>query len=221
MTSGKASKMNFGILSARFIAATRAMFAVGAILILMQPATAAGDAEAGAQKAGTCAACHGMDGNSVNPQWPSLAGQNANYLVNTLQAFKDGTRSDMLMSAQAAALSEQDMADLAAHFEAQVPTRRTANPDLARLGEKVYRGGNKETSVSACIACHGPTGQGNGPAAYPAISGQHAAYTAKQLNDYKSGARTSDGDARIMRNITERLSEDEIKAVSAYMQGLH
>jgi len=125
------------------------------------------------------------------------------------------------MSAQAAVLTEQDIADLAAHFATQKPTQRTADPSLVVAGELLYRGGNKDAKISACIACHGPTGQGNGPAAFPAVAGQHAAYTAKQLADYQSGARTSDGDARIMRSITARLSKDEINAVAAYMQGLN
>jgi cytochrome c553 len=190
-------------------------------MTLLSSQTLAGDADAGAARAATCAACHGQDGNSVNPQWPSIAGQNESYLVATLQAFKDGTRSDMLMGAQAAALSEQEMADLAAYFAAQTPAKRTADSALAEAGGRLYRGGNKETAISACIACHGPTGQGNAPAGYPAVAGQHAAYTAKQLNDYKNGARTSDSNAQIMRNITEHLTANEIAAVAAYMQGLH
>jgi cytochrome c553 len=206
-------------------AVLQALSVLGVLAFLASPTMAddsiVGDATAGADKAGTCAACHGQDGNSVNPQWPSLAGQNASYLVATLQAFKDGTRSDVLMGAQAGALNEQDMADLAAHFAAQTPARRTADPVLAEAGTRLYRGGDIETEVSACIACHGPTGRGNAPAAYPALAGQHAAYTAKQLNDYKSGKRTSDGDSQIMRNITARLSQDEIAAVAAYMQGLY
>jgi cytochrome c553 len=196
-------------------------FSALALLAASGIAEAAGDPDAGATKAATCAACHGMDGNSVNPEWPSLAGQNAAYIAKTLQAFKDGKRSNVLMSAQAAGLSEQDMADLAAYYSAQSPTRRTADPALAEVGERLYRGGNKETQVSACIACHGPAGQGVSPAAYPALAGQHAAYTAKQLGDYQSGARASDGDARIMRSITARLTQDEIKAVAAYLQGLY
>jgi len=180
-----------------------------------------GDAETGAAKAGTCGACHGVDGNSVNPQWPSLAGQNASYIAATLQAFKDGKRADVLMSAQAAALSEQDIADLAAYFAAQNPARRTADPKFAEAGARLYRGGNIEEEISACMACHGPTGRGNAPAAYPALAGQHAAYTVKQLNDYKSGTRKSDGDSQIMRNITARLNQKEIEAVAAYIQGLY
>lgn len=210
-----------GLRSARSMAAVSAIFIFGLFALAGNTAQAAGDAAAGASKAGTCAACHGMDGNSVNPLWPSLAGQNEAYLVNTLNAFKNGTRTDLLMSAQAAVLTEQDIADLAAHFAAQTPTQRTADPSLAGAGEQLYRGGNKEARISACIACHGPTGQGNAPAAYPAVAGQHAVYTAKQLTDYQSGARTSDGDTKIMRSVTARLSKDEINAVAAYMQGLN
>jgi len=205
----------------------RSLAAVGAILVISllaagaKPAHAAGDAAAGATKSVTCAACHGMDGNSVNPEWPSIAGQNEAYIVKTLNSFRNGTRTNLLMSAQAAAISEQDIADLAAYFAAQKPARRTADPNLAEAGELLYRGGSQEAQISACIACHGPTGRGNGPAAYPAVAGQYAVYTAKQLTDYQNGTRTSDGDAQIMRNITARLSKDEINAVAAYMQGLN
>lgn len=183
-------------------------------------AMAEGDAEAGKQKAATCAACHGMDGNSVNPQWPSLAGQHASYIADTLADFKSGKRSDVLMNAQAMILQDEDVADVAAFFEAQSATQRTADPALAEAGERVYRGGDAESGVSACIACHGPSGRGNAPAGYPSLTGQHAAYTAKQLNDYKSGARTSDGGQQIMRNISAALTQEQIDAVAAYIQGL-
>lgn len=210
-----------GLRLARSIATVGAFFVCGLLTTVGNLAIAGGDAAAGAQKAATCAACHGIDGNSVNPQWPSLAGQNETYIVNTLNAFKNGTRTDLIMGAQAAALTDQDIADLAAYFASKTPTQRTADPKLAEAGERLYRGGSQEAQISACIACHGPAGRGNGPAGYPAVAGQHAAYTAKQLSDYQSGARTSDGDAQIMRNITTRLSKDEISAVAAYMQGLN
>ena len=184
------------------------------------PAMAEGDVAAGQQNAATCVACHGMDGNSVNPQWPSLAGQHASYLADTLAAFKSGKRSDVLMNAQAMMLEDGNVADVAAYFAAQTPTQRTADPALADDGERLYRGGDSENGVSACIACHGPSGRGNAPAGYPSLTGQHAFYTAKQLNDYKSGARTSDGDQQIMRNISAALSQDQIDAVAAYIQGL-
>lgn len=196
---------------------------VGALLaltLLTQQAYASGDAEAGKTKSATCAACHGADGNSVNPQWPSIAGQNASYVVATLQAFKDGTRSDPLMTAQAMMLSDEDMADLAAYFQSQKPTGRTANPELAKAGERLYRGGSAESNLTACIGCHGPAGRGNLPAGYPALAAQHATYTAKQLADYQSGARKSDGDAKIMREVAARLTQDEINALAAYIQGL-
>jgi cytochrome c553 len=194
------------------------------LLVIAGPALAGdniiGDAEAGAKKAATCAACHGADGNSINPQWPNIAGQHERYLTNTLIAFKNGARKDVLMGAQAMALSDQDIADLAAYYAGQTATLRTANPQLAKAGERLYRGGDKEGSISACIACHGPAGRGNAPAGYPSVKGQHATYTAKQLSDYKSGNRVSDGDLQIMRNIVARLNQEQIDAVAAYIQGL-
>lgn len=196
------------------------LLAATALLALVPQAIAEGDATAGQQKVATCAACHGMDGNSVNPQWPSLAGQHASYIIETLAAFKSGKRSDVLMNAQAMILADADVADVAAYYAAQAPTQRTADPTLAKSGERIYRGGDTDNNVSACIACHGPSGRGNAPAGYPSLTGQHSVYTAKQLNDYKSGARTSDGDQQIMRDISANLSAEQIEAVSAYIQGL-
>jgi cytochrome c553 len=175
--------------------------------------------DAGQTKSGVCAACHGPDGNSLNPEWPSLAGQNANYIVRQLKAFKRGERSNVLMTSQAVALSDQDMVDLAAYFASRLQQPRTADPDLVAAGERLYRGGHKETGIGACIACHGPTGAGNGPAAYPAIAGQHSPYVAAQLRAYRAGQRSSDIN-QIMRNNTARLTDAEIDAVSSYIQGL-
>jgi cytochrome c553 len=182
-------------------------------------AQAAGSAEAGAAKALVCTACHGPSGNSLNPMWPSLAGQHATYLVETLEAFKSGERTDPIMSAQAMALSEQDMADLGAYFATQEVAAKTADPNLATGGERLFRGGNKDTGISACIACHGPEGRGNGPAGYPALAGQHAMYTAKQLRAYRSGERGSDLN-QMMRNTTARLTDAEIEALASFIQGL-
>lgn len=186
----------------------------------MGNAHATGDAAAGKSKSASCAACHGADGNSVNPAWPSIAGQHPVYIENALRAFKDGTRSDVLMTAQTMGLSDDDMADLAAYFASQTAIKRTADPALAKTGERLYRGGNTDSNLTACIGCHGPTGRGNAPAGYPSLTGQHAAYSAKQLDDYQSGARKSDGDTQIMRNIAARLTQDEINALAAYIQGL-
>jgi len=180
-----------------------------------------GSAENGKTKAVTCAACHGADGISVNPLWPNLAGQGAPYLVAQLKAFKEGLRENPLMTSQAMMLSEQDMADLAVYFEGlPAPVQAVADPKLVGKGEALYRGGDVTNQVAACIACHGPTGTGNPAAAYPALKGQHAAYTAKQLRDYASGDRVSDGKTRIMREIAGKLSADEIDALASYVQGL-
>jgi cytochrome c553 len=180
---------------------------------------AAGSVEAGQAKAVVCVACHGPDGNSLNPEWPSLAGQNEAYLLRALQAFQKGERSNPLMSAQAAALGDQDIADLAAYFASKPRAPKTADPQFAAEGERLYRGGNKNSGVSACIACHGPNGTGNAPAAYPAIAGQQAAYTANQLKAYRAGQRSSDVN-QMMRNTTARLTDAEIETVAAYVQGL-
>ncbi|HUO81740.1 MAG TPA: c-type cytochrome [Gammaproteobacteria bacterium] len=178
-----------------------------------------GSAEAGREKSTTCAACHGADGNSFNPDWPSLAGQHARYLIRQLEAYQSGTRQDLLMTPQAQNLSETDIRDLAAFYSRQTLQPRTADPTLARLGENIYRGGNPESGVSACIACHGPTGSGNPAAAYAMVRGQHAPYIAKTLTAYANGERRSDPN-QIMRNIAVLLEDDELEAVASYMQGL-
>ena len=180
-----------------------------------------GSVEDGKAKALTCTACHGPEGNSVNPLWPNIAGQNAPYLQAQLKAFKAGERQDPLMTSQAMLLSDEDMADLAVYFEGlPMAAQAVKDPSSVALGESLYRGGNLETGVAACIACHGPSGDGNPAAKYPALRGQHADYTAKQLRDYASSARTSDGKTRVMRDIAARLSDDEIAAISSYVQGL-
>ena len=125
------------------------------------------------------------------------------------------------MSSQAMMLSDEDMANLAVYFESlPAAAQAIADADLLSRGEALYRGGNKANEASACLACHGPTGRGNPAAKYPALQGQHATYTAKQLNDYASGARTSDGKTRMMRDIAAKLDKDDIAALSSYIQGL-
>ncbi len=194
--------------------------AVLAASLLLTPAQAAGSAEAGQARSVVCAACHGADGNSFNPEWPSLAGQNENYLLKSLQSFKDGSRQNVLMNAQAAGLSEQDMLDLAAWFSAQKLAGKTADPALVSSGERLFRGGNKTSGIPACDACHGPSGQGNSPAGWPAIAGQHATYSANQLIAYRSKQRTTDGDTQMMRIVASALTDEEIQAVTSYVQGL-
>ncbi len=180
-----------------------------------------GSAENGEAKSLPCTACHGPAGNSSNALWPNIAGQNASYILDQLKAFKDGNRQDPLMSGQAMMLSDEDMADLAVYYEGlQAAAQSVKDPASVNRGEALYRGGDSDSGVAACIACHGPTGNGNPAAKYPALRGQHADYTAKQLRDYKSGVRVSDGSTRMMRDIAERLSEEDIAALSSYVQGL-
>jgi len=180
-----------------------------------------GSAEAGQARSATCAACHGPDGNSVNPTWPSIAGQNAPYILKQLQAFKSGSRTDPLMTAQALPLSEQEMRDLAVYYAGQVAApKAVAAPETVNKGEALYQGGDAENRAAACLACHGPTGRGNPAAAYPMLKGQHATYTATQLRNYANGQRKSDGPTRVMRDIAARLEEDDILAVASYIQGL-
>ena len=181
-----------------------------------------GEADAGKAKSITCAACHGAEGNSANPLWPNLAGQHAKYIVNQLGAFKEGKRVNALMSSQAMLLSADDMANLAVYYEGlERATQTVADPDLVDKGEALYRAGNAETGVAACIACHGPKGVGNAAAQYPSLSGQHAAYTEKTLKDYRSGERKSVAGNNAMNEIAAKLTDDEIKALASYVQGLH
>lgn len=182
--------------------------------------SAAGNAAAGKTKAAVCAACHGADGNSVNPQFPKLAGQNANYLVEQLQDFKSGKRRNAIMSGMAASLSVQDMQDIAAWFSSQTVRPGEANPSLVTIGQQVYRGGDRESGVPACLACHGPDGAGNPPMKIPQLAGQHAAYVVAQLKAYASGQRTTDPH-KMMETIASRLSDAQMQAVASYIEGLH
>ncbi len=181
---------------------------------------AAGDAAAGKAASATCAGCHGADGNSVNPEWPKLAGQGAPYLVKELHNFKNGKRKNATMAPMAMGLSDLDMENLAAYFSSQTMSQGAASKDLVELGQKIYRGGNPATGVAACIGCHGPTGDGNPAAKFPRLAGQHAKYVENQLHAFKSGERSNDA-GKMMRNIATKLSEKEIQAVASYVEGLH
>lgn len=183
-------------------------------------AAADGDAAAGKTKSATCAGCHGQDGNSANPEWPKLAGQHPQYVVKQLTEFKEGARSNAMMAPMAANLSDQDRADLAAFYSSQAVQMGAADEALKNLGEKIYRGGNQTTNVAACIGCHGATGAGNPAAKFPSLSGQHAKYVENQLFAFKKGERTNDA-GKMMRNVAARMSDEEIRAVASYVQGLH
>ncbi|KTD32600.1 cytochrome c4 [Legionella israelensis] len=182
---------------------------------------ATGNIEAGQQKATICVACHGPKGISVNPAWPNLAGQHADYMVKQLKAYKEGKkRSDPNMDSIAANLSEQDMEDLAAFYSVQ-PLAKAATPEkFVSRGEQLYRGGDFKNHITACIACHGPRGLGNGQANFPLLSGQHALYTQTQLEAFKDKKRTNDLND-IMQDISARMSQEDMQAVAYYIQGLH
>ncbi len=183
------------------------------------PACAAGSVEAGATKAVVCQACHGANGNSVNPEWPSLAGLGADYIAAQLQNFKEGKRNNAIMMPNAMALSPQDMADLGAYFDSLPNTGLEADPSYYQAGEKLYRGGSQARGIPACMACHGPTGRGNESAKFPALRGQHSVYVIKQLTDYASGARGT-GPNGIMQTIAKRLSPDDMRDIASYVQGI-
>ncbi len=193
-------------------------------------AHAAGDAAAGQGKAAVCGACHGADGNSPAPNFPKLAGQGERYLLKQLKDIKAGTsptaepgtgRKVLEMTGLLEGFNDQDLADIAAYFSSQKIVIGAADPALVKQGEALFRGGKVADGMPACTGCHSPDGSGNFAAGFPHLGGQHAAYVAKQLTDFREGNRTNDGDTMIMRGIAAKLSNKDIEAVSSYIQGLH
>lgn len=191
-------------------------FAVAQALAEQAPASIQGDASAGKTKSEACGGCHGADGNPAAPVFPKLAGQHPAYLSKQLREFRSQKRVDQaVMNAMAESLSDADIADISAWFASH-----KVKPEAAEkndLGEKVFRSGISAKAVPACMACHGPKGEGNPSSVYPAIGGQYSSYIGKTLHDYKSGERTH----AIMQDIANRLSDDEINAVSDYVSGVH
>jgi cytochrome c553 len=182
-------------------------------------AYAAGDAAAGKEKTAMCSGCHGADGNSVVGSFPKLAGQGERYLIKQMNNVKSGERVIPEMMGILDNSSEQDIADMAAYYASQAITIGAANPDLVEVGEMLYRAGNAAKGIAACAACHSPTGVGNAQAGFPALGGQHADYTIKQLKAFRGGMRAND-DAMVMRQVAALLSDKEIEAVASYIQGL-
>jgi len=170
-----------------------------------------------------CAACHGADGNSMVPNWPKLAGQHAAYLERQIGLIKGGQRPVPEMAAFVASLSDQDIADISAYYASQTIKPGVTDESLKAMGEQIYRSGNSSTDIPACMACHGPAGEGNPLSGYPAVAGQHATYSAKMLTGFRAGTHWGEDDAasQVMVGVTLRLTDAEIAAVSSYMQGLH
>ncbi|WP_043319816.1 cytochrome c [Microbulbifer sp. HZ11] len=208
----------------------KAALALG-MVAFAQVGHAAGDASAGQAKAAACVACHGVDGNSPAPTFPKIAGLGEKYLLKQMHDIKDGARKVPEMTGMLDNLNDQDMADVAAYFAAQniqisgsdqftVMLNNGDTVNALELGRKIFRAGNADTGVAACMGCHSPTGQGNAPAGYPRLSGQYAEYVEKQLKAFREGTRANDGDARTMRTVARQLSDAEIKAVANYVAGL-
>jgi cytochrome c553 len=188
---------------------------------LASVAQAAGNAADGEKiVTGVCAACHGIDGNSVISTNPKLAQQHPEYIAKQLANFKSGERKNAVMSGMAASLSQEDMANVAAYFGSQKAKVGSAKTNAAgSLGEKIYRGGIASVGVPACASCHGATGAGI-PVQFPRLSGQHADYVVTQLKAFYSGERANDN-AKVMRMIAAKMSDADMAAVADYIQGLH
>jgi len=212
-------------------------FACCALLLLAAPVSwSKGSAEAGAAVAGTCMACHGPNGNSANPEWPRLAGQNALYVERQLHMFHDGHRtgkpgdsSAAMMPPMAATLTDADIENVAAYYAEQTPSGLEADPSYWKAGEKLYRSGDGARAIPACAACHGPTGRGNPAAGYPALRAQQSVYVIKQLSAYAVDARYSKnekgvsagGDTdTIMHTIASRLTDEDMRNLASYVQGM-
>jgi cytochrome c553 len=186
-----------------------------------------GSAQAGAAKAPVCFACHGPNGNSQNPAFPRLAGQNAVYIAEQLRLFHAGVRKNPVMQPMAAPLSDQDIDNLAVYFASQTPTGLEADPAYWKAGRAVYLDGDAKHGVPACVACHGPLGRGNPAAGYPALAAQQSVYVVTQLQAYANGTRYSGTDpasatpnSAIMFDVARHLTPAEMRDVASYVQGL-
>lgn len=205
-----------------------ALAALLALVVTAPAAHAKGNAEAGATKAAVCTACHGPNGNSANPEWPVLAGQSATYISEQLKLFRAGHRNNAIMYPLAVALSDEDIDDLATYFSRQTPAGGEADPATWQAGAALYRAGDRKRNIPSCTSCHGPVGLGNPGSGYPALRGQHATYTMKQLGDYaaearyvdQTGAKTKSKNGHMMTTIAKRLSADDVKNLASYIQGL-
>jgi cytochrome c553 len=181
-----------------------------------------GDATAGQGKAAACGACHGLDGNSTDPQYPRLAGQSEQYIAAQLVDFKSGKRSNPIMAGFAASLSEQDMHDVGAYFATKASLPGVADQAYVDQGQTLYRQGDVDRGIPACMACHGPDGGGNPGARYPQLTSQHAKYVESRLKAWhEGGTPNDDAHTKIMVTIAQKLDDKDIAAVASYIEGLH
>ncbi|VAW70540.1 Cytochrome c4 [hydrothermal vent metagenome] len=199
--------MNFRSLIAIFTLASGFSTAASAVDL------AAGEATAGA----ICAGCHMPDGNSTVDMFPKLAGQHAQYLTKQLNDYKNGKRTDATMNGMAAALvTADDIANVSAFYASKKATVANADANKVALGKAIYRGGDTSSALPACMGCHGSEAAGNPAAKFPALAGQHAAYTIKQLNSFRKGERTNDSN-NMMQEVVSKMSAAEIDAVANYI----
>lgn len=203
---------------------TKRLFVLFGLMICAGAVTAQplgdGDVEAGKTRAAACAACHGPQGNMESAQFPKLAGQGAPYIHEQLKLFKSGERDNAIMAGQAAGLSDEDMANIAAFYASQQTRPGAADVAVAPAGAVIYHGGNAEDGIPACSGCHGPSGLGNAAAKYPRLSGQSPQYIATQLKAYRDGSRSGYRNAKIMAGVAEELSDDDIQSLASYVAGL-
>ncbi len=168
-----------------------------------------------------CSLCHGIDGNSTNPIFPKLAGQQSTYLVRQLKEFRDHHRSDpdgyKYMWGIARYLTNQQITELATYFSQQknIPAPK-GNAGLEAQGKLIFTEGIPANNTPACATCHGPYGSGNG--IFPRIAGQHMKYIEKQLSIFKDTDDRPDG--TVMKVITHHITPVEARAVATYLSSL-
>ena len=185
-----------------------------------------GDASVGAQLVDSCAACHGIDGNSISTDWPKLSGQNQRYLYEQLKYFRDGSRMNALMMSVTPylqTLTDEDLKDIAAFYSKYNSTVGQAKNDkeMLELGTQLYRFGNIKKQIPACTSCHAVYGQGNSLAGYPAVAGQQIGYLTSTLKAYRSKERNAGESSLVMQSIASNLTDNEIDALANYMHGLY
>lgn len=191
-----------------------------ALAVLFSSHLVAGDAAKGKEKAAVCAACHGADGNSPLAINPKIAGQAESYLVKQLHDFKSKDRDNATMFPMASMLNDEDIKNVAAYYASQKVQHTAVADEFIASAQKLYRGGDSDRDIPACIACHGAKGNGMSAAGFPAIGGQHPTYTISTLKAFRSGDRANDANG-IMRDIVAKMSDEQITALANYLAGLH
>jgi cytochrome c553 len=167
---------------------------------------------------GQCFICHGMEGESSTPAFPRLAGQNARYVARQLADYQSGKRTSTAMQAMVTTLNEADFDALGLYFATRPTVVHTVDdPQIAKVGEYIYHQGNADSGLPACATCHGPRAYGS--ETLPRLAGQHAKYTETQLRQFNKRERTNDN--AVMHTVASKLTELELKAVSAYVSGLN